>query len=68
MIVIEFGRQGRSRVTPQVRRRVVLTGAHFVGTGGRGRVGGGPGHGGKLAAGIVRDVDVGRSTVVGGDC
>ena len=25
----------------------------FDGTGGRGRVGGGPGHGGKLAAGIV---------------
>lgn len=27
--------------------------AHLDGTGGRGRVGGGPGHGGKLAAGIV---------------
>jgi len=27
--------------------------AHLDGTGGRGRVGGGPGQGGKLAAGIV---------------
>ena len=29
---------------------------HFVGSGGRGRVGGGPGHGGNVEAGIVRFV------------
>lgn len=35
---------------------------HFEGTGGSGRVGGGPGQGGKLVAGIVSvfDGDVGR--------
>jgi len=31
--------------------------SHFDGTGGRGRVGGGPGQGGKLAIGILRFVD-----------
>ena len=33
--------------------RTLSSVAHFEGTGGRGRVGGGPVHGGKLAAGIV---------------
>jgi hypothetical protein len=32
--------------------------SHFEGTGGRGRVGGGPGQGGKLTAGIVVVFDV----------
>lgn len=32
--------------------------SHFEGTGGSGRVGGGPGQGGKLTAGIVAVFDV----------
>lgn len=43
--------------------------AHFEGTGGRGRVGGGPGQGGKLEPGIVTvstfDVRLGGQVVVG---
>ena len=34
--------------------------SHFDGTGGRGRVGGGPGQGGKLAAGMISVFDVGN--------
>ena len=40
-------------VDDPVSMRMPSRAAHFDGTGGRGRVGGGPGHGGKLAAGIV---------------
>lgn len=38
----------------QVGESVGGQGSHFDGIGGRGRVGGGPGQGGKVAAGIIR--------------
>ena len=37
--------------------------SHFEGTGGRGRVGGGPGQGGKLVAGMISVFDVSKISV-----
>ena len=50
----KFGRREvRVREGGIVLQGVAFPRNHFDGTGGRGRVGGGPGHGGKLEIGIM---------------